>query len=66
MKYEIGDMIVYSAFGGEKRTIIVDEKEEDIKNGRPGFGGIIISSSEPSDKTGQSVWGYDSQIIEVK
>ena len=57
--YAIGDTIVY--WSGSRRVVLVDEKEEDIKNGSPGFGGTIIEGPD----TGMSVWGYDSQIEEV-
>lgn len=60
MNYKLGDVIVYHS-GGSKRVVLVDEKESDIKNGRPGFGGTVIDGPD----TGMSVWGYDSQIEEV-
>lgn len=59
MDYEVGDTIVYSPFGGGERVVLVDEKEADIKNGRPGFGGTIVGE-------GMGVWGYDSQIVRVE
>jgi|GEM_PF-5846192 len=57
LKYKIGSTIKYRAFGGEVRTVVVDEKEADIKNGRPGFGGLT--------KSGDGCWGYDDQVIAV-
>jgi hypothetical protein len=51
--YKIGDTITYTPFGGGKRTGTVDEKEDDIKNGRPGFG------------LAEGYWGYDDQITKV-
>lgn len=60
MKYKIGDTIVYTS-GGAVRFVLVDEKESDIKNGEPGFAGIVISGPD----TGMDVWGYDSQIERV-
>jgi len=56
-KYKVGSTIKYRAWGGEVRTVVVDEKEDDIKNGRPGFGGTT--------KSGDDCWGYDDQIIQV-
>ena len=56
-KYRIGSVIKYTAFGGVVRVVTITEKEADIKNGRPGFGGDMAD--------GQLVWGYDSQIIQV-
>jgi len=57
IRYEIGDLVRYETFGGVLRVVVVDEKEDDIKNGRPGFGGRMPG--------GQSVWGYDHQIVGV-
>lgn len=56
-KYRVGDLIVYVAFGGERRTVTVISKEDDIKNGQPGFDG--------EDADGNSWWGYDDQIVKV-
>ena len=56
-KYRIGSVIKYSAFGGVIRVVTVTEKEADIKNGYPGFSGDMAD--------GQSVWGYNNQIIQV-
>lgn len=61
MDYSIGDTIVYRPFDGGARTVLVDEKESDIKGGRPGFGGTVTSGPDE----GISVWGYDTQIVEV-
>jgi hypothetical protein len=55
--YEVGALIEYSAFGGEKRRVRVDEKCADIKNGQPGFFGI--------GQDREHYWGYDSQITRV-
>jgi len=56
-KYKVGSTIKYRAFGGEVRSVVVEEKSSDIKNGRPGFDGTT--------KSGEDCWGYDDQIIEV-
>lgn len=61
MKYSVGDEIVYRAFGGTARQVLVDDKDSDIKNGRPGFGGIVTCGPDK----GMDVWGYDDQIVEV-
>jgi hypothetical protein len=55
--YKVGDTIIYTTFSGERRQIVVTNKEEDIKNGYPGF--------EGSDKDGNDCWGYDDQIVDV-
>lgn len=60
MDYGIGSVIEYSPFGGGTRQVKVDEKNSDIKNGRPGFGGDLLGVGER-----MSVWGYDSQITAV-
>lgn len=57
MDYKIGDIIVYG-----HRVVLVDEKDSDIKNGQPGFGGIVVEGPD----LGMSVWGYDSQIDSVR
>lgn len=62
MHYEIGDTIVYRAFGGERRVVRVDDKDPDIKNGRPGFDGTIVEGAN----IGQTVWGYDDQIVSTR
>jgi len=56
-KYLVGSVIQYVSFGGGLRTVTVDEKVDDIKGGRSGFGGI-------TDR-GEPVWGYDDQIVAV-
>lgn len=61
MNYNEGSVIQYSPFGGGTRTVLVDEKSSDIKNGRPGFGGTLVDAADGP----VSVWGYDSQIIGV-
>ena len=57
LNYRVGSTIKYRAFGGEIRTVVVESKEEDIKNGRPGFDGMV--------RPGEWCWGYDDQIISV-
>jgi len=52
--YEPGDTITYRHFGDMTRTVVVTEREADIKNGQPGFFGTTPE--------GLSVWGYDHQI----
>jgi hypothetical protein len=58
--YEPGDIVTYSAFGGELRTGVVVERFDDVKNGYPGFNMALDESGEPT------VWGYDNQIISVQ
>lgn len=65
MNYSVGNTIKYQTFCIYHRVVRVTAKEDDIKNGKPGFDGVLISSDNPSDTVGSSVWGYDSQIVEV-
>jgi len=58
--YKPGDYVAYSTFSGEKRVCLVTERYPDVKNGIPGFDGIITG---PDGDVG--VWGYDSQIRKV-
>lgn len=64
--YKVGSIIVYNAFGGLRRRVKVEEKERDIKNGRPGFSGIEVDADgKPLGDVDHGVWGYDDQIIRV-
>lgn len=57
LNYRVGSIIKYRAFDGVVRKVLVEAKEEDIKNGRPGFDG--------QSSYGEWCWGYDDQIISV-
>ncbi len=59
LKYRVGSTITYKAFGGVVRNVVVENKERDIKNGRPGFDGHM------EYKKSAGVWGYDDQIVHV-
>lgn len=65
MDYKVGDVIAQQAFGGGVRYVLVEMKEEDVKNGRPGFVGILVDSDGTPIKAEYGVWGYDSQIVKV-
>ena len=43
--YKVGDTVRYETFTGELRIVRVTAKLDDIKNGRPGFDGVDVSSS---------------------
>ena len=58
LDYMVGSTITYKLWGGDTRTVKVTHKDEDIKNGDPGFDGTEVD-------TGQSVWGYDNQVSKV-
>lgn len=62
--YGIGSILVYQPFIGAPRTVKVLDKEDDIKNGRPGFDAVEISE-EGKEMANKFVWGYDDQIIRV-
>jgi hypothetical protein len=63
LKYQVGSIIAYRLAGGQSvRTVRVTNKESNIKNGRSGFDGIVVSGPNK----GADIWGYDSQITEVK
>ena len=66
MNYRIGSIIVYTDFLGCRRTVKIEGQYDDIKNGRPGFDAIIISSTNRDDAKGDDVWGYDDQITMVR
>lgn len=59
MRYQIGSIIEYRTFDGQLRQVLVETKEQNIKNGRPGFSGRLF------DGSGYDVWGYDYQITRV-
>lgn len=64
----VGDIITYEAFGGVRRTVRVTSHESDIKNGRPGFDGVLVTQDGTpiqGDPFGGEVWGYDDQITGV-
>ena len=68
--YKVGDTVRYETFTGELRTVRVTAKLYDIKNGRPGFDGVEVSSSRhlrdlPDVAESLPVWGYNSQILRV-
>lgn len=66
MEYKVGDVIAQQSFGGGVRYVLVETKEEDVKNGRPGFDGILVTSDgTPIEGEFTGVWGYDSQIMDV-
>ncbi len=69
-KYRIGSIIQYNIYGtgeDELRTVLVDEKSRNIKNGRPGFGGDCCDQVNGKwvPNKAASVWGYDDQITRV-
>jgi hypothetical protein len=55
-------VIVYRTFGGGLRRVRVLERLPDVKRGRPGFDGTVVSGPE----RGLDVWGYDDQIVDLR
>ena len=62
MEYEAGDVICYQPFGGGLRRVRVVERLSDVKHGRPGFSGVVVSGPEKEIP----VWGYDYQIVPLR
>jgi hypothetical protein len=62
MDYEAGDVIVYQTFGGSLRRVRVEQRLSNVKRGRPGFDGTVVSGPEK----GMPVWGYDYQIVPLR
>ena len=66
MNYQIGDTIEYTTFDGSVRRVLVQSKEDDIKNGRAGFTGILADAGQfDAEPDSFGVWGYDYQITKV-
>ena len=56
--YEMGDTVEYCGNGG-RRIVTVTGKYEDIKDGRPGFDGILDGTDN------ECYWGYDADITRI-
>ena len=52
----VGEMIVYTLFGGGDRSCRVTAVFDNVKNGIPGFDAVSVG--------GMSCWGYDDQIVD--
>ena len=67
MLYKAGDTVHYLDFAGTRRTVLVESVSDDIKNGRPGFEGVLLHTTSLADvRDGpEYVWGYESQITMV-
>lgn len=61
MRFTEGDLVRYETFGDNTRLVEVTAVLDDVKNGEPGFDGIVVEGPE----TGMNVWGYSSQVLEV-
>ena len=65
MDYNVGDVVAQTPFGGGVRYVRVTSKDQNIKNGRPGFDGILVYRDGTPVESEYGVWGYDDQITEV-
>jgi hypothetical protein len=58
--YKVGDIVTQHLGGNETRDVVVTDREDNVKNGRPGFSGHVVG------KPSLTVWGYDDQIRRVR
>ncbi len=61
-QYNVGDIINYATWTREVRKVLVIVKEDDIKNGKPGFSGLELGADDIPISPGREVWGYNDQI----
>jgi hypothetical protein len=57
-----GTVLVYDPGFGQVRKVRVEHWSRNIKNGQPGFGGVVVEAAE---WVGMSVWGYDAEVLWV-
>jgi len=62
VSYKVGDEILFVDNSGTRHRVEVEFKEDDIKNGRPGFEGKILTRGPEYNRL---VWGYDDQVKRV-
>ncbi len=58
-RVKTGDTVEYATFGGGIRVVEVTQALKDVKNGYPGFDGVIVGTAN------ETVWGYADQILKV-
>lgn len=63
ISYAVGDIIEQRTTTGMKRYVLVQAREEDIKNGCAGFEGVEVNIN--GKETGLGAWGYDDQVLRV-
>ena len=54
----IGDIVEYRNNGGQTMRVKIDDIDEEGKNGRPVFSGVILNPTTSQ----KNAWGYISQI----
>lgn len=67
--YAVGDVIEAMTFLGSSRFVRVETKEQDVKNGKPGFSGQEVNENgirSRRDDSFSGVWGYDDQVLAVR
>jgi hypothetical protein len=68
-RVKTGDTVEYATFGGGIRVVKVTDVLEDVKNGYPGFDGVVLGERSASDvyfgTVNEKVWGYADQILKV-
>jgi len=68
MHYEIGDLVEQTFADGHSRFVIVTDRTDNIKNGIPGFGGLLARENGElvtCTPFGFEVWGYDYEVNRV-
>jgi len=69
VRYNVGDIILQQSWSFGQRYIRITNKDNDIKNGSSGFDGVLCDKRgnevNKDDKYGNTVWGYDTQILKV-
>jgi hypothetical protein len=67
-RYAVGDVVEQETVIGN-RLIRVTNREQDIKNGFPGFDGALVDEDGTElydgDRYMTAVWGYDHLIVRV-
>lgn len=66
-EYSPSDTVLFRDVCGNERVIHVEEKRANIKDGRPGIHGEVVSADPPeaAPDPGSGVWAFDSQIVDV-
>ena len=68
VRYKIGDVVEQRICEGMTRFVLVQSRENDIKNGRPGFSGVGCDAEgnlDPPDPLFDGYWGYDYEVVKV-
>lgn len=63
--YNVNDVVEQYIGSEDSRLVRVTEKKTPIKNGRPGFYGVIVNRRGDQIELGQC-WGYDDDILDVR